>query len=477
MTLVIDRMVGGRALAVLLAAALCWPWPALGQGAPAAQSAVPTDQPLGPQELEQIVAPVALYPDPLLAQVFMASTYPLEVVEASRWERQNQSLKGAQLDEALKKQTWDDSVKSLVSFPPVLTMMNDKLDWTQKLGDAFLGQQKDAMDAVQRLRAKAQAEGNLKSSTEQTVSTEPAPAPPPSPAAQPAAPAPATTQTTVIKIEPANPQVVYVPTYNPTVVYGAWPYPAYPPYYYYPPGYAAATFATAAISFGVGMAVGSALWGGCNWGRGDVNVNVNHYNSFTQNVNTANLQNRVTNTNANRSSGNASTWSHNPDNRRGTQYRDSASQQRYGKGNPAGADSREAFRGRAAEGRQELQRGAADQFRQGAPGDRPGQGQGAGGGSVGDRAGQGPAGGGSAGDRAGQAQRQGSGGLSDRSGAGGGTGQARGGGAFQGVGSGSQARDFGNRGQASISQARGGAAGGVQRGGGGGGSRGGGRRR
>ena len=122
----------------------------------------------------------------------------------------------------MEKQTWDPAVKSLVAFPDVLAMMNEKLDWTQKLGDAFLAQQKGVMDAVQRLRAKAKDEGNLKSSKEQTVKTEPAPAGAPSP-------------TTIIMIESTDPEVVYVPTYNPTVVYGAWPYPAYPPYYYYPP--------------------------------------------------------------------------------------------------------------------------------------------------------------------------------------------------------------------------------------------------
>src|SRR5262245_50132807 len=273
---------------LLLVALLAIPWQVLGQGPPPGPAPAASAPTWKPEELEQIVAPVALYPDPLLAQVFMASTYPLEVVGAARWLRENPNVKGAQLDEALKKQTWDDSVKSLVSFPPVLTMMNDKLDWTQKLGDAFLAQQKDVMDAVQRLRAKAQAQGNLKSNKEQTVTTEQVPsaaAPPPPPAGQPGPPPPPATiqETTVIKIEPANPQVVYVPTYNPTVVYGAWPYPAYPPYAYYPPGYAAATFATAAISFGVGMAVGGALWGNCNWGRGDVNVHVNNYNNFTKN--------------------------------------------------------------------------------------------------------------------------------------------------------------------------------------------------
>src|SRR5262245_49552588 len=314
----------------------------------------------------------------------MASTYPLEVVEAARFAKANPKLKDAALDEELKKQTWDDSVKSLVAFPQVLTMMNDKLDWTQKLGDAFLGQQKEVMEAVQRLRAKAQAEGNLKSTPQQTVSVEPAQAAPPPAQAAPAPqapppPAPAAAPT-IITIQPTNPQVVYVPTYNPTIVYGAWPYPAYPPYYYYPPGYAAATFATAAISFGVGMAVGGALWGNCNWGRGDVNVNVNNYNNFTKNVNNTNIANTRTQIQNNRASGGAANWQHDPDHRRGVQYRDSGTQQRYNRTGPANASSREAYRGRAQEGRQELGRGAASEYRGGAGGAARQGGFGAGGG-------------------------------------------------------------------------------------------------
>ena len=222
-----------------------------------------------------MAAPIALYPDPLLAQVLMASTYPLEIVQAARFVKDNPNLKGDQLDEKLKDQTWDDSVKSLVVFPQVLALMDEKLDWTQKLGDAFLAQQKELLDAVQRLRARAQTEGNLKSTPEQTVTVEPAAAAPPPRRRPPPPPQTVVVQqqpAQVIKIEPANPQVVYVPAYNPTVVYGAWPYPAYPPYYPYPPGYA---FGAAALSFGVGMAVGAAVWGNCNWGGGNVDVDVN----------------------------------------------------------------------------------------------------------------------------------------------------------------------------------------------------------
>src|SRR5215475_6137379 len=143
-----------------------------------------------PEEIEQLVAPIALYPDDLVSQILMASTYPLEVVEAARWAKANKTLKGDALTTALEKQTWDPSVKSLVNFPQVLDMMNEKLDLTQRLGDAFLAQQKDVLDAVQRLRAKAQAQGNLKTTKEQRVIVE-----------QPAA------QTTVVKIEPTDPHV------------------------------------------------------------------------------------------------------------------------------------------------------------------------------------------------------------------------------------------------------------------------------
>jgi hypothetical protein len=153
---------------------------------------------------------------------------------------------------------------------------------------------------------------------------------------------PAATQTTIIRIEPANPQVVYVPAYNPTVVYGAWPYPAYPPVAYYPPGYVAAT---SLLSFGAGVAVGAALWGDCDWGRGDVNVNVNNYNNF----------NRTNITNAN--------WQHNVEHRKGVQYRDSVSQQKYNRTTRTGGDAREAFRGRGESGRQQLAHGGAESVR------------------------------------------------------------------------------------------------------------------
>jgi len=163
-----------RTLAGLLALAMLAPAPIWAQ-APSAGEGPPAFK---PEELDQIAAPIALYPDPLVAQILMASTYPLEIVQAARFARANPSLTGAPLDDELKKQTWDDSVKALVGFPQVIAMMSDKLDWTQKLGDAFLGQQKDLMDAVQRPRAKAQAQGSLKDTPQQKIVVELAPRPP-----------------------------------------------------------------------------------------------------------------------------------------------------------------------------------------------------------------------------------------------------------------------------------------------------------
>ena len=373
------------------------------------------------EELEQILAPIALHPDSLVSQILMASTYPLEVVQAERWAKQNAGLKGDALTAALEKQDWDPSVKSLVNFPQVLTMMSEKLDWTQRVGDAFLADQKKVLETIQSLRAKAQASGNLKTTKEQTVVVE----------------------EKIIKIEPANPQVVYVPTYNPTVVYGAWPYPAYPPYSYYPPGYvAASTFA-----FASGVAMGAAwgyAWGGCNWNGGEVDVDVNRNFESNRNID----RNRY----ANREQGGSrqGQWQHNPEHRKGVSYRDQGTAQKFNRASTSEAvQSREQFRGRAEQGRQDLGGGGvADRGAQGGTGDR--------GGSLGDRGGASQPGAGSrsgAGDRAGASQLSGSGSR---------------GGAFEGVDrGGSAARSASQRGSAS----RGSSGGGGGRAGGGGGGR------
>lgn len=218
------------------------------------------------EELDQMLAPIALYPDALLIQILMAATYPLEVVQAARWVAANPHLKGDQLAAALEQQNWDPSVKSLVNFPSILAMMNDKLEWTQNLGDAFLAQQDQVMATVQTLRQKAYAEGNLKTTNEQVV----------------------VVQGKTIVIDPADPQVIYVPVYNPAVVYGAWWYPTYPPYYYYPPGYVYPYPYTSAIYFGIGVAWGFAwsyAYGCVYWPSSQVYVyappqNVTTYNTY-----------------------------------------------------------------------------------------------------------------------------------------------------------------------------------------------------
>ena len=207
------------------------------------------------QELDQMLAPIALYPDSLLAQILMAATYPLEVVQAERWTKANKNLGRDQLNDALDKKDWDPSVKALVPFPQVLSMMSENLEWTQKLGDAFLDQQDEVMDTVQKLRGKAEAAGNLKDTEEQKVIAE----------------------GNVIEIEPAEPEVVYVPVYDPAVIYGPWWYPAFPPFFFLPPPGVVIGF-HGGIGFGIGVAVGAAwghAWGHWDWRNHYVNVNVN----------------------------------------------------------------------------------------------------------------------------------------------------------------------------------------------------------
>jgi uncharacterized membrane protein YgcG len=326
--------------------------------APAAQGTANKTPPFKKEELEAILAPIALYPDALLAQIFMASTYPLEIVEAARWSKEHPDVKGDAVAGAVQSQTWDPSVKSLVAFPTVLEKMNEKIDWTQKLGDAFLAQQKEVMQAVQVLRNKAKETGNLKSTKEVTVKEEPAPA---------GSPAPQT-----IIIESPDPEVVYVPSYNPTVVYGAWAYPYYPPYAYYPPAYyGGAMF----WSFTAGVIVGGAIWGNCNWGGNDVNIDIDRQNNFNKNEinnnrnsNNTNrggdragnnsASNRAGNNSAsNRAGNNKQSWSHNSDHRKGVGYKDSATQQKFGKGGSQQASqAREQYRGHAEQGRQQMSR-------------------------------------------------------------------------------------------------------------------------
>src|SRR5262249_7457018 len=213
---------------------------------------------------------------------------------------------GGPLNDALRGQPWDDSVKSLALFPQVLAMMNDRLDWMQKLGDAFLGQQQDLMDAVQRLRARAQAQGALATTAQQTVVVEPGPPP-------------------IIQIVPVNPQIIYVPVYNPTVVYGPWPYPAYPPYYYYPAGW---PVGGAFFSFEPGTCVGIGLWGFFDWHRHHVNVDAPRYRRFTEVVNVEARRDELERGRVVRAEGNRFAWEHNVAHRRGVGYRDASLAQR-----------------------------------------------------------------------------------------------------------------------------------------------------
>jgi hypothetical protein len=308
------------------------------QPAAAAAPAPNKTPPFKKEELEAILAPIALYPDALLAQIFMASTYPLEIVEAARWSKEHPEVKGDAVAGAVQSQTWDPSVKSLVAFPSVLEQMNEKIDWTQKLGDAFLAQQKEVMQAVQVLRNKAKETGNLKSTKEVTVKEEPAPA---------GSPAPQT-----IIIESPDPEVVYVPSYNPTVVYGAWAYPYYPPYAYYPPAYyGGAMF----WSFTAGVIVGGAIWGNCNWGGNDVDIDINRQNNFNRNEINTGDRNRTNVNSNNRGSGNKQSWNHDSSHRKGVGYKDSATQQKYNRGaNQQNVAAREQYRGHAEQGRQQL---------------------------------------------------------------------------------------------------------------------------
>jgi hypothetical protein len=271
------------------------------------------------QELDQMLAPIALYPDSLLSQILMASTYPLEVVEAARWSRANPNLKGDQAVQAVAQNPWDPSVKSLVAFPQILQMMDEKLDWTERLGDAFLAQQAQVMDTVQNLRQKAYAAGNLKSTDQVRVDQE--------------------GQTIVV--EPTRPDVIYVPYYDPLVVYGPWWWPAYPPVYWAPwPGYFVGPRFAVSFTWGVGIPVGVGFFfGAFDWPHRHVTVvNVNNFYFKTVNVN------RLT------------VWQHDPVHRRGVFYRDVSLRQQFPRMS-ASPEARHFFRGRepfSLDGRREF---------------------------------------------------------------------------------------------------------------------------
>lgn len=267
------------------------------------------------EQLDSLVAPIALYPDPMLAQVLAASTYPLEIVQLKQWLQKNPNLKDKELADAVMKQPWDPSVQALAGLPDVVKRLAEDIQWTADLGNAFLAQQSDVMDAVQRMRKKAQEKGNLKSSEQVKVETQ------------------VIEKKEVIVIEQSNPQVIYVPSYDPVVVYGPPIYP-YPPIYYPPPGYYAAGIA---ISWGVGFAMG-AFWGGggwgwgCGWGGNDIDIDID--NNFNRNSNRNNNRGNRNQVNPQRG-GAGNRWQHNPQHRGGTPYSDRATANKFG-GNARG---------------------------------------------------------------------------------------------------------------------------------------------
>lgn len=322
-----------------------------------------------PDQLDSLVSPIALYPDPLLAQVLAASTYPLELVQLQQWLQKNPGLKDKALVDAVSKQPWDPSIQAMAGLPDLVKRLVNDIQWTTDLGNAFLAQQNDVMDAVQRMRHKAQDKGTLTSTPQQTVQTQ------------------VVEREQVIVIEQSDPDVIYVPEYDPVWAYGAPIYP-YPPIYYPTGGLA--------LGFGVGVAVG-AIWGGgggwgwgCRWG-GDNDITINNNNNFNRNANI-----RAGNNNL---SGRTS-WQHRPEHRGGAPYRDRATANKYG-----GTARGDSLTQRQAGARQEVRREGGNLRSSGAVGTT----------GVGDRAGSRDARGGSVSDRAGSSDPR-TGGLSERSG-------------------------------------------------------------
>jgi hypothetical protein len=284
--MILNTILAGRFMRVLASGLMLnavFPLDVLAQTAPAAVAQPAIGQTFNTEQLDALVASIALYPDDLLTQLLMASTFPLDVVAAARWveDPAHKSLSGDALVKALEAQPWDPSVKSLVPFPVVLATMNGNLTWLQQLGYAFSTQQADVFAAVQRLRRLAQANDKLQSSPQQVVSTQQMTVEAPAGSSQPP------TQQEVITIAPAQANTVYVPSYDPAAMYGSsWPYPSYPPYYpAQPPGYYFGTALATGLAFAAGAAVVGGLWGWASpgWGGGYANVNVNQYNNINAN--------------------------------------------------------------------------------------------------------------------------------------------------------------------------------------------------
>lgn len=298
------------------------------QAASTAQAPTAQNDVLSNDQLDSLVAPIALYPDPLLTQILVASTYPLEIVQLQQWLGQNKNLKDKSLADAVEKQPWDPSVQAMAPFPDVVKRLADNIAWTDDLGNAFLAQQSGVMDAVQRMRVKAVDKGALKSTEQQKVETK------------------TVESKTVIVVEPAQKEVVYVPSYDPFTVWGA-PYYAYPPiaYPYYPVG-------GMMLSFGVGVAMGAAWGGGWGWnaGWGGNNIYVNRNNNFVNHYNTR-AGNRY---------GAGNTWRHNPAHRGGAPYGNRATASRYG-----GTSRGDSLGQRQTAARTNVRQNGASQFRSG----------------------------------------------------------------------------------------------------------------
>lgn len=264
------------------------------------------------EELDQMLAPIALYPDSMLSQILMASTYPLEVVQAARWSRSNAHLKGQDAVRAVEPMDWDPSVKSLVAFPQILHRMDERLDWTQRLGEAFLAQEPQVMETIQGLRQRAAAAGNLRSNDQMRVAR----------------------QDEHIIIEPAHPQVVYVPYYDPVDAYGPWWWPAYRPVFWGPPpGYYVAPVHAPAFIWGSGIVIGTGFFfGHFNWPHR--HVTVVHNNIKVVNRHTTVVKRNVSTVNVR-----AVAWEHNPHHRRGVPFRNAAARERFEQSRAA-ADAR-----------------------------------------------------------------------------------------------------------------------------------------
>jgi len=299
--------------------------PAVAQNQPLPASQ--TTAALTPGQLDQLTAPIALYPDTLVGEILMASTYPLEVVQADRWLREsgNAALAGDPLAAALVQQPWDPSVKSLAAFPQILKMMDGNLTWIEQLGDAFLAGQGAVMDSIQRLRQQAVTAGMLKSTPQEVVSNVDG----------------------LITIAPPDPNSVYVPVYNPSVVYGTWPYPDDPPDYF-PSYFPGVTIGPQGFGwYDVGIVAPLYGWAQSDWGGHRINIDANRFNALD------NGQPAIA----------SGAWQHDPAHRGGVPYRDPAVRARF----PGATTASRGARGFPAAAAPEAERAPAVAAGRGAP--------------------------------------------------------------------------------------------------------------